>query len=74
MGTLNSQLEGKDYVLGDLSVVDFAIAPYLLGRHGQAIDYTDFPNVRTWLDHMNGLKGIVETVFKPPGAPSQRTG
>jgi glutathione S-transferase len=70
MGTLNSQLEGKEYVRGELGVVDFAIAPYLLGRHGQAIDYSGYPNVRGWLDRMNELKGIVETVFKPPGAPS----
>jgi glutathione S-transferase len=72
LGLLNNQLEGRDYVLADLSIVDFAIAPYLLGRHGQAIDYTNFPNVRTWLDRCNELKGIKETVFKPPGAPSQR--
>jgi glutathione S-transferase len=72
LGTLNGQLEGKDFVRGDLGVADFAIAPYLLGRHGQAIDYTDFPNVKNWLDRMGKLKGIVETVFKPPGAPSQR--
>jgi glutathione S-transferase len=72
MGTLNRQLEGKDYVRGDLGICDFAIAPYLLGRHGQSIDYTDFPNVRAWLDRTNELKGIVATVFKPPGAPSQR--
>ena len=72
MSLLNQQLEGRDYVLGDLSLVDFAITPYLLGRHGQAIDYTDYPNVRAWLDRCNELKGIVETVFKPPGAPSQK--
>ena len=72
LGLLNNQLEGREYVLGNLSLVDFAIAPYLLGRHGQAIDYTDFPNVRAWLDRCNELKGIKETVFKPAGAPSQR--
>lgn len=70
LGLLNTQLEGKDYVLGDLSLVDFAISPYLLGRHGQAIDYTNFPNVRAWLDRCNELKGIKETVFKPPAAKS----
>lgn len=67
IGLLNSQLGGKEYVLGELSLVDFAIAPYLLGRHGQAIDYTPFPNVMAWLDRCNALKGMVETVFKPTG-------
>jgi glutathione S-transferase len=70
LGLLNGQLEGKEFVLGDLSLVDFAIAPYLLGRHGQAIDYTHFPNVRAWLDRCNELTGIKETVFKPAGAKS----
>ena len=67
-GVLNIQLQDKEYVRGDLSIVDFAISPYLLGRHGQALDYTPFPNVRAWLDRCNELKGIVATVFKPPAA------
>ena len=67
-GLLNAQLEGKEFVRGDLSIVDFAISPYLLGRHGQALDYTDFPHVRSWLDRCNELKGIIATVFKPPAA------
>ena len=65
LGVLNGQLEGRGFVLGDLSIVDFAIAPYLLGRHGQAIDYDSFPNVRAWLDRCNQLDGIVATVFRP---------
>ena len=65
IGVLNGQLEGREFILGDLSIVDFAIAPYLLGRHGQAIDYDSFPNVRAWLDRCNQLDGIVATVFRP---------
>ena len=65
IGVLNGQLEGREFVLGDLSIVDFAIAPYLLGRHGRAIDYDSFPNVRAWLDRCNQLDGIVATVFRP---------
>ncbi len=65
IGVLNGQLEGREFVLGDLSIVDFAIAPYLLGRHGQAIDYDSFRNVRAWLDRCNQLDGIVATVFRP---------
>ena len=67
IGVLNGQLEGREYVLGELSLVDFAIAPYLLGRHGQAIDYDPFPNVRAWLARCNRLKGIAASVFKPRG-------
>ena len=65
IGVLDGQLEGREFVLGDLSIVDFAIAPYLLGRHGQAIDYDSFPNVRSWLERCRQLDGMAATVFKP---------
>ena len=67
-GVLNSQLEGRDFVRGDLSIVDFAIAPYLCGKKAQSIDQTNFPNLQGWINRCNELKGMVETVFKPSGS------
>ena len=72
LGALNGQLQNKEFICGELTITDFAAAPYLLGRHGQAIDYTDFPEVESWLSRMRDLKGFIATVYKPPGAPSQR--
>ena len=66
-GVLNAQLEGRDFIRGDLSIVDFAIAPYLCSRRAEVIDQTPFPNVQNWLARCNELKGMVETVYKPPG-------
>ncbi len=65
IGVLDGQLQGREFVLGDLSIVDFAISPYLLGRHGRAIDYDAFPNVQAWLHRCNQLDGIAATVFRP---------
>ena len=67
LGTLNAQLEGRNYIRGELSIVDFAIAPYLSGRRAQAIDQTSFPNVKAWVGRCNELKGMIETVFQPAG-------
>jgi len=66
-GLLNAQLEGREFIRGDLSIVDFAIAPYLSGRRAQAIDQAPFPNIQDWVARCNELKGMVETVYKPPG-------
>jgi glutathione S-transferase len=65
-GLLNAQLEGREFIRGDLSIVDFAIAPYLSGRRAQAIDQTPFPNIQGWVERCNELKGMIETVYKPP--------
>ena len=66
---LNNQLQNRDFVRDALSIVDFAIAPYLLGRHGKAIDLSDYGNVAAWLERCAGLKGMAATVFRPPVNP-----
>jgi len=61
---LEQQLEGRDYVLGELSVVDFAVGAYLMTKMGRQLDYTDFPNVDAWRNRVSELKGFVETEVK----------
>jgi glutathione S-transferase len=68
LGVLNAQLEGREFVRGELSIVDFAIAPYLSGRRAQVIDLAPFPHVQAWLARCNELKGMKETVFRPSAA------
>jgi len=63
---LEPQLQGKQYVRGELSVVDFAIAPYLMTKLGRQLDYTNHPNVLAWRQRMESLKGFVETQVKMP--------
>jgi glutathione S-transferase len=65
---LDRQLQGKDYVLGRLTVVDFAIAAYLMTKLGRQLDYSACPNVAAWVKRMAGLKGFVETQVKAPPA------
>ena len=65
---LNGQLEGRDFILGDLSVCDFAIASYTLTKMARALDYSGVPNMAAWRDRMTNLKGFVETQVKMPPA------
>ena len=68
MDILEPQLEGKDYILDELTVVDFALAPYLMTKLGRQLDYSKHPNVFAWRQRMESLKGFVETQVKAPPA------
>jgi len=47
---LDKQLQGKGYVMGDLSVVDFAIAPPLeLSQRRLNVDLGKYPGITAWL-------------------------
>jgi glutathione S-transferase len=63
---LDQQLRGKDYVLGSLTVVDFAIVAYLITKMGRKLDYSECPSVAAWLTRMENLKGFVATQVKMP--------
>ena len=65
---LEVQLQDKEYILGDLSVVDFAIASYLLTKLGRQLDYSKHPSVIAWRDRVSNLKGFVETQAGKPAA------
>jgi glutathione S-transferase len=68
LDVLEVQLKDKDYVLGELSVADFAIAAYLLTKLGRQLDYSNHPSVAAWRDRVSQLKGFVETQVKMPPA------
>lgn len=68
LDVLEVQLKDKDYVLGELSVVDFAIASYLITKLGRQLDYSNTPSVAAWRDRVLNLKGFVATEYKSPAA------
>ena len=50
---LDKQLAGKEYVLGDLSIVDFAIAPPLeLSQRRLNVDLAKYPGITAWLTRL----------------------
>ena len=68
LGILEPQLKDRDFLLGNLSVVDFAIPAYLMTKIGRQLDYSDAPNVLAWRDRVSQLKGFIETQVKMPPA------
>lgn len=47
-GILNQHLDGRSYVLSDLSICEFAIWPWVSRFEYQRIDLNDFPAVKRW--------------------------
>ena len=63
---LEQQLTGREYMLGALTVADFAIAPYLMTKLGRQLDYSACPNLSAWLERMGRLKGFMATQVRTP--------
>jgi glutathione S-transferase len=50
---LDKQLKGKEHVLGNLSIVDFAIAPPLeLSQRRLNVDLDKYPGITAWLGRL----------------------
>lgn len=47
-GVLNKQLEGRDFIVGDYSIVDMACWPWISRFEWQKMDLASFPNLRDW--------------------------
>ncbi|SEG23275.1 GST-like protein [Marinobacterium lutimaris] len=54
-GVLDKQLSGREFVVDELSIADFAIYPWACRYEWQHVDTSDFPNVKAWMDKMAGL-------------------
>jgi len=66
LGILDEQLQGREYLLGSLTVADFAIAAYLMTKLGRQLDYSATPRLAAWLARMGELEGFVATRVKGP--------
>jgi glutathione S-transferase len=52
MPILDAALAGKDWIAGELSLADFALASTFIYRAGSNISLSDTPNVIAWLERM----------------------
>ncbi|WP_292022519.1 glutathione binding-like protein, partial [Brevundimonas sp. UBA875] len=55
LGVLETQLEGRDWLVGDYSIADVATLGWvrnLIGFYeaGEIVDFKDFPRVAAWLE------------------------
>jgi len=67
---LEAQLQQNDFIVGDLSVADFAIAAYLMTSVGNKLDYSNHPRLSEWRDLVSQLKGFVESEVRMPPKPA----
>ena len=61
-GVLNRRLEERDYVAGDYSIADMAIASWARGHERQGVDLAEFPHVRRWLDAILARPAVAKAV------------
>ncbi len=76
LGVLDRRLEGRDYIVGDYSIVDMICWPWVLIAKplGQFLD--DFPNVRRWRQAVKERPAVQRAVdlgkkFRRSGPPSE---
>ena len=51
-GVLDRQLEGRDYICDDYSIVDMACWPWVSRYEWQQVNFADYPNVRSWYQRL----------------------
>jgi glutathione S-transferase len=66
LGILEQRLADDGFMLGPLTVVDFALAPYLMTRLGRQLDYGACPRVLAWRERVGALKGFRATEVRSP--------
>jgi GSH-dependent disulfide-bond oxidoreductase len=57
-GVLNRQLEGKDYIAGELSIADMASFPWVRPFERQGQNLADFPHLKAWFERMQARPAV----------------
>jgi GST-like protein len=70
LGILEAELEGKTWIVGDYSIADIAIAPWLRGLdfYGarEMVGWADHPNVVAYLDRFVARPAVQRGLTIPP--------
>ncbi|MFC7048079.1 glutathione S-transferase family protein [Emcibacter nanhaiensis] len=72
-GVLEGQLEGKDYICGELSIADIATWPWVRGYAWAGLEIDDFPNLKAWLHRLEERPSFAKGVTIPPRAEQAET-
>jgi len=59
-GVLNTRLEGREYLMGQYSIVDMNIWPWISRHAWQKADLADFPNVKRWFDAIAARPAVIK--------------
>lgn len=70
-GVLDKQLEGKEFVVGEYSIADMAIYPWIVPWEKQSQNINDFPALKKWFEMMGKRPAVMRAykVAEGLGAP-----
>ncbi|MGB0504927.1 MAG: glutathione S-transferase N-terminal domain-containing protein [Pikeienuella sp.] len=74
IGVLERRLEGRDYLVGDYSIVDMINWPWVLIAKAVGLSLDDYPNVTAWRSRVKGRPAVQRGVSlgkkdRPPQKP-----
>ena len=58
---LDARLGDQEFLLGSLSVADFALGSYFLTKSARHHDLSPYPRIRAWIGRVEELRGFVQT-------------
>jgi GSH-dependent disulfide-bond oxidoreductase len=64
-GVLNTRLDDREYLAGDVSIADFATLPWVFRHTWQEVDLVDFPNVQRWFDTLMARPALARGMELP---------
>lgn len=62
---LNTRLEGREFVAGELSIADFALYPWAARFEFQRIEPADYPAVHAWMKRMEAFDFVARGMQIP---------
>lgn len=61
-GVLNKQLADREFVAGEYSIADMAIFGWTKNFERRAVDISEFPHVRRWVEHLLARPAVARAV------------
>ena len=70
LGVLERQIEGKEWLLGDYTIADISIGPWLRNLRdyymaAEVVGWKDFPNVNAWLNRFLARPAVQRGILTP---------
>ncbi len=64
-GVLDRRLEGRDYLVGDVSIADFAAYPWVRSYAWAGVEVEGLANLQRWMSAMRARPGVARGVQVP---------
>jgi len=68
---LDNRLEGREYIVGELSIADIAAWPWVLGHDYSGIAIDGMSNLKRWLDSLSGREAFQRGLRVPEPKPPE---